>query len=370
MSQTTALFHDAYRELNSKRMFWIVLILSGLVVLSFALIGVNAKNEITLAGIHTRLPAIFEKGKMFKLVFYALGIQLWLAWIAMILAIISTSSMFPDLMTGGSIDLYLSKPISRLRLFLTKYAAGMVFVALQVTVFAGASFLVIGLRGGAWEPRLFMAVPLVVCVFSYLWCICAWIGVKTRSTLAAALLTIVAWLVIAGVDRAEFVLLLAENSARHTAARTAQTLKVVEAQTTMERRRLSTTQPAADDLRHLQHLDDRLQAMQAKQKEDDKSLHDVRILHTIAYRLKTFLPKTRETNDLLVQCLLSPEDLRELDLNREQGRHAPEWMNSENFADTNDAVRARPVWWIVGTSMLFELAILALAARSFIRRDF
>ena len=31
--------------------------------------------------------------------------------------------------------------------------AGLLFVTLQVTIFCHASFLVIGLRGGAWEPR-------------------------------------------------------------------------------------------------------------------------------------------------------------------------------------------------------------------------
>ena len=41
MSQTLALLLDAYRDLNSRRMFWIVLILSGLVAASFAAIGLT-----------------------------------------------------------------------------------------------------------------------------------------------------------------------------------------------------------------------------------------------------------------------------------------------------------------------------------------
>ena len=141
MNQTLALLHDAYRELNAKRMFWIVLVISSLVVLAFLTIGVTNNprayvQHITLMGVRTPLPAMLSRAAMFKLAFTTLGIKLWLTWVAMILAIISTSSMFPDLMTGGSIDLYLCKPISRLRLFLTKYVAGLLFVALQVTVFS------------------------------------------------------------------------------------------------------------------------------------------------------------------------------------------------------------------------------------------
>ena len=100
----------------------------------------------------------------------------YLTWVAAVLALISTSSMFPDFLTGGSIDLYLSKPIGRVRLFFTKYVSGLMFVALQVSVFAVGSFLVLGWRGHSWEPSLFLAIPIVVIFFSYLYGICVLLG--------------------------------------------------------------------------------------------------------------------------------------------------------------------------------------------------
>ncbi|XOV75481.1 MAG: hypothetical protein ACFHWZ_19225 [Phycisphaerales bacterium] len=39
--KTWALFVDAYRELNSKKLFWITMILSGLVVAIFGAIGLR-----------------------------------------------------------------------------------------------------------------------------------------------------------------------------------------------------------------------------------------------------------------------------------------------------------------------------------------
>ena len=39
LTQTLALLLDAYRELNAKKLFWITMILSGVIVLAFAAVG-------------------------------------------------------------------------------------------------------------------------------------------------------------------------------------------------------------------------------------------------------------------------------------------------------------------------------------------
>ena len=303
--------------------------------------------------------------------FQLLGVQYWLGWIAMILAVISTASIFPDLMTGGSIDLYLSKPIGRLRLFLTKYAAGMVFVALQVAVFSGASFLVIGFRGGSWEPRLFLAIPLVVCMFSYLWSVCVLVGVMTRSTLAAALVTLIVWMLLSGLGQGEFVLLMLQNRANNTVIGNTDRIRWMENQAVTERKRLAAvTQPSSEDLRHANWLDERWHTLETKQRVDRTSLKEVTRWHTVMYWLKTVLPKPHDTNDLLSQHLLSRDDLMEYDLNQGSRRRPPDWMKIENIAATKDMMRDRSVGWVVGTSLLFELVVLSLAATLFCRRDF
>src|SRR5947208_6942404 len=162
ITQTLALLLDAYRELNAKKMFWIVLILSGIVVIAFAGTGINERG-VTMFGMEFKSVAnttLIPRAMWYKYLFSNLGIGFWLTFCAMILALISTASIFPEFIAGGSVDLYLSRPISRLRLFLTKYITGLLFVALQVAVFAILCFLVIGIRGRAWEPRIFLAVPI------------------------------------------------------------------------------------------------------------------------------------------------------------------------------------------------------------------
>jgi len=158
-------------------------------------------------------PAVF-----YKQLFVSVGIGFWLSWLATILALISTAGIFPDLIGSGAIDLLVSKPIGRLRLFATEYLAGLLFVTLQVTLFGAASFLVIGLRGGAWEPGLLVAVPVVVCFFSYLFAVCVLLGVLTRSTVAALLLTFLFWFFVYGIGNAERSIAMIQVMQKHPAA--------------------------------------------------------------------------------------------------------------------------------------------------------
>ena len=65
-------------------------------------------------------PAVF-----YKQMFVSAGIGFWLSWLATNLALISTAGVFPRLSESGMIDMFVSKPISRLRLFVTEYLAGL-----------------------------------------------------------------------------------------------------------------------------------------------------------------------------------------------------------------------------------------------------
>ena len=205
MSATLAIFLDAYRGIKARKMFWIVLAISLLVVVSFAALGID-ESGLTVGPWGLKFGPTtndLDPGVFYKSLFVGLGIEFWLSWIATILALVSTAGIFPSLMASGSIDLLVSRPIGRWRLFLTQYSAGLLFVTLQIAIFCVASFLVIGVRGGLWEPGLFLAIPIVVCFFSYLYCVCALLGVVTRSTVASLLLTLLFWLILWGVNETD-----------------------------------------------------------------------------------------------------------------------------------------------------------------------
>lgn len=378
ITQTGAIFLDAYRELNSKRLFWIVLVLSFLVVTAFAAVGINDRGLTVLWWEFTDVPInakILPPDVFYKLMYSSLGVQWWLAWISVILALVSTAGIIPDLVAGGSIELSLSKPIGRLRLFLTKYAAGLLFVALQVGVFSAASFFVLGIRGGAWEPKVFLAIPLVVLVFSYLFCMCALIGLITRSGVAALLLTLLIWFAIFGVHTTERAMLQ---------FREANVLRVERQEQRIARSAAKIEQLSAPaegngaGRETLLKLEENTKSQAEKRLVELKSNRDtMQRWHTAFLAIKTVLPKTTETIELLRRELVSESDLANMGRDRDGGIQVqleddddPASTLATSHERVEKQLRARSVWWIVGTSLAFQAVVLGIAGWIFVRRDF
>ena len=295
MTQTLALFMDAYRLLNARKIFWITLVLSLLVVSSFALVGIDDEG-ISIAWWDLGIPEIntgaggYTKAWFYKTMFTSLGINIWLTWVATILGLVTTASIFPEFVTAGSIDIILSKPIGRFRLFLTKYTTGLLFVILQVSVFTGASFLVIGLRGGVWEPGLFIAIPLVVLFFSYLFSVCAVLGIITRSTIASLLLTILFWFMLFIVQSAEQSLMVFDMLVQ-------QRVTAYEDAVERTRQRLETVEDP-DDMERWGFLHETLEKREVSLAAAQGSSDNLETWHNGLLGVMTVLPKTGETIQL------------------------------------------------------------------------
>jgi ABC-type transport system involved in multi-copper enzyme maturation permease subunit len=384
LTQTAALFLDAYRELNAKRMFWIVLMLSLVVVVAFAGTGIDAQG-ITLFGWQFKAPVIntnvISRALWYKYLFSNFGVGFWLTLVGMVLALISTAGIVPDFIAGGSVDLYLCRPISRLRLFLTKFLTGLLFVTLQVCLFTTACFLVLGIRGGVWAPRIFLAIPLVVLVFSYLFSFCVLVGLLTRSTIASLLLTILFWLLIFGVDVSEKATLTARIAGDMETTAYANRFVYNDKERALAQEKKQAGDPAADQ--DLQRIQTERAALEEKKRKSDPGRQNMATAHRILYATKTFLPKTSETNSLLDRWLDVTDDIAdERRERRAQRRRTGGWFPT--FSDrtevrvddpdvgreAEDQLRDRPVSWVIGTSLAFEAVVLALAAWIFVRRDY
>jgi ABC-type transport system involved in multi-copper enzyme maturation permease subunit len=397
MNKTLALLLDSYRELNSKKLFWITLILSAVVVAAMACVGIAqgapfaspgsggadfGDPHITFFGWKSPFPAAFfnvtDAPTLYKSLFSWLGVGFWLSFIGTILGLVSTAGLFPDFMAGGSIDLYLSKPISRLRLFITKYIGGLLFVTLQMTVFAAASFLLLGIRGHSWEPAVFLSIPLVVLMFSYLFSFCVLLGVMTRSTIAALMLTILFWFILWAAQKAETVV---------TALQTASDLqhKVEDHQLERYRAKLPrmpetrpagmSAQPAVSfrtDRRGGEHVvyaepqtksetQARIDEITSSQARRTQTLDRVAL---IIQCVQAPLPKTSATIDLLDRELIKRAKLPPPDADSDA--NDPEAVQQE-FARRREAVSG---WFIIGTSLGFELVVLVIAGWRFCSRDY
>jgi ABC-type transport system involved in multi-copper enzyme maturation permease subunit len=381
MRQTLAIFLDAYRELNSRKLFWIVLAISGLIVVVFGMVGVDSGG---LTFLHWSLnfgpsTAIMSQEFFYKqIMFVGLGIKFWLTWVATILALVSTAGMMPEFVSSGSIDLALAKPITRARMFLTKYLAGLLFVALQVSIFAVAYFLIIGLRGGAWEPRVLLAVPLVVAFFSYLYCICTFLGLLTRSGIASLLITLLIWACC-------FLITSAESGIVMGKAYNDQRVEVLDRSINAKRQEIedlskSQEKGVANVMNNAFKLPvakSTLERLETKQVDAKSWQRIFNRLDLGAYAVKTVLPKMSETNDLLDRSLLSEKDRRDL---TDPPDDTPDLITSDDPDVKIDGKKlqkkvvehklTQPIWWVLGTSFGFEAIVLGICTWIFCRRDF
>ncbi len=302
MTQTLALLLDAYRELNARKMFWISLIISGLVMVGFGLLGLSDKG-LTLLWFDLPLPA---PRFWYKWAFSVLVVGVWVSWAAMVLALISTASIFPDLLASGSIDLYLSKPLSRLRLFLTKYLGGLLFVVLQATVFAVGSFIVFGLRAGQWRGSLFLIIPLATLLFSYLFAVCVLVGVMTRSTIAAILITCLFWVLCFMTNKAEQILFLARTMQTAEARAYERQAQQTEMEIADLKKNPSVTNVFGIRERRLRQRQEKLLETA---RDTQNTAEKIATAHRIVRGVATVIPKTGETVDLLDRKLFSDDDL-------------------------------------------------------------
>ncbi|MBI1189947.1 MAG: hypothetical protein GC200_04605 [Tepidisphaera sp.] len=396
MTQTLALLLDAYRELHSKKLFWITMLLSGLVVVSFGCVGITEHGvsvlvwEIPVEFFNSRVmsPATF-----YKLLFANLGISFWLAWIGIVLALISTAGMFPDFLANGSIDLMLSRPIGRWRLFFTKYFMGLLFVTLQVGVFSLASMLIIGIRGHSWEPSVLLAVPLVGLMFSYLFCVCTLLGILTRSTIAALLLTILFWVFLFGLHTTNQVFVqLREHTAARIEVMQQRIQKMERGTALMLDKRAAAEKPPADasgsaaepkpapvtyTAAQLDEANALLPVIRTKLVAEQKDLRTWKRWTLGLGVARAALPKTAETVELLHNSLIKPQDISRFKAPNEDedpglGRDDDDiHISGRQMRQRMDELsRAEPLSWIMGTSLGFEVVVVLIAGVIFSRRDF
>ena len=434
--QTLAMLVDSYRELSARKLFWLSMILSGIVVIAFAIVGIS-ENGITLLGYEVGLPIFSTKlmpvATFYKYLFTTLGVGIWLTWAAAILALVSTAGIIPEFVASGAIETTLSKPIGRIRLLLTKYCCSLLFVGLQVGVFTLCSFLVIGFRGGTWEPGLFWAIPLVLLFFSYLYCVCAMLGLLTRSSIAALLLTVLVWFCIFVVHSGEQALLMFRKQyevavVMHDEAIVKLEKKLADAKQAEAPQEGSDAAAKADSSRAMSPEQaaaakavgtraakalgalftggsrkntgesakpepdadkpaEPLTVTLSKDIERTKTARDsvagtrnsLGLWHTGIFAVKTLLPKTAETTALLNRVLFESSELADWQESAAESRNRGgrgERVGEVRVSQVRiqrameEAQRSRSLTWVLGTSMGFQVLILSITCFIFARRDF
>ncbi|MDP7008273.1 MAG: hypothetical protein QGI78_01735 [Phycisphaerales bacterium] len=373
-----ALLIDAYRQLSAAKLFWLTLGLSALVVLLFGSIGFNEQGVSLFYGIYDIESEYITSGSPWARGLY-LGIYsnflitIWLAWIATILALISTCSIFPDFVSEGSIDLSLSKPISRTRFFLLKYLVSLLFVLLQVTLFCVGIFLCVGLRIGEWNPMIFVAIPIVTIFYSYLFSITVLTGLVTKSGIAALLVTGVFWMMLFSVAASEGVLISIVTNQE------VQVERYQESIATQQEELDAIIETSPEDFR-IEARQNRIDEMTADTTETIEFLGTIKAWQKPVSWVLTVLPKTSQTINLLDRWLSSKDgfdfaaimrgDMSQLEEVEEINPTTRRAVEREANKRVHEAYKDRSLWYVLGTSLIFEGFVLGLATLIFCRKDF
>ncbi len=121
-------------------------------------------------------------------------VRFGLGFVVVFVALIVTSSLIPDTFRSSSLHLLLSKPISRVWLFLSKFFGSCFFVLLNFSLVILGVYLIAGFRLGIWNEGLFWCIPILMFVFVIFYSVSAFVGLMWGNAIVCVITCILFWL--------------------------------------------------------------------------------------------------------------------------------------------------------------------------------
>ncbi len=119
--------------------------------------------------------------------------------IIMFLSTIMTASFLPTMLSKGTVDLLLAKPVHRTSLFLYKFIGGLLFMFLNTAIIMGGIWLALGAQTGIWTNSLLLCIPIYTFQFAIFYSVSAFAAVFTRSAIVAILVSVMLWVLLFAV---------------------------------------------------------------------------------------------------------------------------------------------------------------------------
>jgi ABC-type transport system involved in multi-copper enzyme maturation permease subunit len=110
------------------------------------------------------------------------GFSGFLYLVGTFLALFATAHLVPRLQEKGTIDLYLSRPIGRVKLLLSRYTGGLLLAAANLVYLIGTMWLIIVWKTHVLHPRFLLAGGVILFAIAVLMAFAFLVGVVTSST--------------------------------------------------------------------------------------------------------------------------------------------------------------------------------------------
>ena len=189
MKNIITISNYTFREALSRKIFLTFFGVSSLVLIVFAILFASVSIEDMMPVVTSNgrnplddiIPRITE--------FFKTCIVVPLYGGGLFLSIFSVSSFIPNMLEKGSIDLILSKPVSRSQILLGKFFGGSFMVMVNVAYLVIGIWLLIGIKFGDWGAGLFFSILTITFTFMVLYSLIILIGILTRSSILAMMIT-------------------------------------------------------------------------------------------------------------------------------------------------------------------------------------
>ncbi len=186
MRAFAASVQEVFREAAARWVLIAYFALSSLFILIFAA-GVNLDVvNGALAGVRLFGQSVDVGGQTVdvdKLVLgFESGFSAFLYLVGTFLALFATAHLVPRLQEKGTIDLYLSRPVGRVTLLLSRYAGGLLLAAANLLYLIGSMWLIVVWKTHVFHPRFLLSGLVILFAVATLLAFAFLIGVVTSST--------------------------------------------------------------------------------------------------------------------------------------------------------------------------------------------
>ena len=117
------------------------------------------------------------------------GFSVFLYIICTFMAVFATAHLVPRMQDKGTVDLYLSRPVSRVKLLLSRYVAGLILSASNIIYLIGAVWLIVVWKTGVANGRFLLGGLIIFLVIAVLLAFAFLVGVITSSTAVSIMTT-------------------------------------------------------------------------------------------------------------------------------------------------------------------------------------
>jgi len=198
----TALFLDALYQVLDNKVFRILAVVVLALVGSTFLVGAREDSLVLLFGwkevfyedifafFNMPYPGVEGAGEILVQRVQQILIDGLAGSLGIMFAVAATAFFVPRMLEKGAADTLFSKPVSRFALLLSRYLAGLLFVALLAIVLVGGMQIGFMLNSGYSDPGFLWSIATLIYVFGLLHGVSILVGVVTRSTVASILLTL------------------------------------------------------------------------------------------------------------------------------------------------------------------------------------